>query len=876
MSKARFPLPVGFLLSVLAPIAVLALPVAPTRLVVAILLVCVLPGWALVEGLFALSGRGPSLGIRLLLGLVASYAVTIVGGLWLYYVLGQLTIFALLALYSAVGLVGFALAIFGQFDSTVFMRRREGLGVAGLGWFLALLALAAYFRFSFLPYSDFRGDEAEVVLRAVAVIRGEGQPILSHTKGPAETLLATAIGLLHGAFGELSIRFPFALANWLAVIGTYLLGHRLFGRRVALIGGALVAVNGWFVTYGRTAQYQNVVLPMSILAVWCYVRFYQGGTHIYHLIGTLFLAVATFGHYEGASAAPAAIYLLILGLQRRGMWKQQPALRGTLRSFHKMWPVGLSLIVGAVVVLSFYAPFIFNPTVAGAQSHLAKRFGSTPPYNNWDALYVNGLFYNSMYYVLCVGSVLLLGALYGIRRVLGDVRWGRAVTAGALPLLLLSWTGLLPPWYALLVYLGLMWLFLLSAQVSEGVKTMLLWMLLPLGLYLFAVVRPGNHFYVFMPPLMLLAALTIDRGLRWLERLRLPKRRWALPTVIGILLAFYGLSTWYQHVVFMRTDLEYMLTYPKHRNPVFWSDPRYPFDIRIGWGFPYRLGWQTVSELYRSGELNGDWYGTDENNSILWYTLGWPRNPCYPRYFMLTEIGYQDPPLEVPMQTIERYYALRATVQVNGQPRLRLYEFAPLGSDAQPVVYEEPVRYPTPYRQEMMKGNPLAGPELRPTIPLSPPSRFKPHPDMLARLAEVYEDPRIVQVQDQASLLGYDVDDTWAMPGGVILLTLYWEADRRLIFPYKVFAHLEDSQLWAQADDEPGCGHFPTYQWQAGQPVVDRHAVFLPGDMPPGDYPLKVGLYETRTTLRMDLLDELGNPAGNALSIPPITVRSGN
>jgi hypothetical protein len=416
-------------------------------------------------------------------------------------------------------------------------------------------------------------------------------------------------------------------------------------------------------------------------------------------------------------------------------------------------------------------------------------------------------------------------------------------------------------------------MFLFSPRVGVVVKAMLLWMALPFGLYLFGVERPGNHFYVFMPPLMLLAALSLDWGLRWLGGLHSPVYRWAFPAAIGVLLTGYGLSAWYEHLVFMRTDLEYMLTYPRYRNPVFWSDSRYPFDIRIGWGFPYRLGWQTVSELYRRGQLAGDWYGNDENNSIYWYTLGWPRNPCYPRYFILTEVGYSEPALEVPVETIERYYRLRATVQVNDQPRLRLYEFDPLGRDVQHTVYDEPTDYPTPYRQEMLKGDPLTGPLPQPSVSYSPPRRFKPHPEMLARLVEAYGDARITQVRDEVSLLGYDVDDTWAVPGGVILVTLYWQADNGLIFPYKVFAHVEDTRLWAQADDEPGCSQYPTYSWRAGDQVLDRHAIFLPEDMSPGDYPLQVGLYEVRTGLRMDMLDEQGNPAANTLALPAVTVR---
>jgi uncharacterized membrane protein len=870
--KARFTLVVGLLITIFVPIAIMALPTSFLRMGCSLLLMAFLPGWGLVEGLFALSGRRPRLGERLILGCGASYVITLVGGLWLYYILGRLTLSSLLALYTAVGLLGFGLALVRR-SSGPESKSTSGsqeLSAVDIGWLLILLALAAYLRFYYLSYSDFRGDEAEVVLRAVAVIRGDGQPVLSHTKGPAEMLLAAACGLLYGSFDELVVRLPFALANWLAVAGAFLLGYRLFGRRVALLGGALMAINGWSISYGHTAQYQNLVLFASTMAVWCYVQFYQGEVHIYHWLGALFLAMATLGHYEGAAAAPAILYLAILGLKRRDTWGQ--SLRQNVRV---AWPLMAPLLVGAAVALSFYVPFILNPTVAGAQSTLSKRIGGSPPYNNWDAFYINSLSFNSIYYVLGMGIALLGGTLLGIRRVAGYGRRGTLATAGALLLLPLSWTGLLPPGYALLVYLVLMGMFLFSLRVGVFVKTLLFWILLPFGLYLFAVVRPGNHFYVFMPPLVLLAALTLDRGLHRLERLDLPWRRWVLTAAAGGLLVLYGLSTWYEYLVFARTDLEYILTYPKNRQPVFWGDPRFPYDLRIGWGYPYRLGWQTVSELYRSGQLAGDWYGTDENNSIYWYTLGWPRNPCYPSYFMVTEIGYSDPPLKVPQDTIDRYYTLRDVVRVNGQPRLRLYEFSPLGSRSQPVTYyDEPTSYPTLYRQEMLRGHPLRGPVPQPAVTLAPPRRFKPHPDMLARMADVFGDPRIVQVKDEATLVGYDVDDTWAVPGGVLLVTLHWQADHNLIFSYKVFTHVADGdRTLAQADSEPGCGELPTSRWVGGDQIVDRHAIFLPADMPPGDYSLQVGVYEARTDLRMDVLDSAGNPAGNSLQLSGVTIR---
>jgi hypothetical protein len=157
---------------------------------------------------------------------------------------------------------------------------------------------------------------------------------------------------------------------------------------------------------------------------------------------------------------------------------------------------------------------------------------------------------------------------------------------------------------------------------------------------------------------------------------------------------------------------------------------------------------------------------------------------------------------------------------------------------------------------------------------------FQPNPVILPQIAASYSDPRIEQVRDKVALLGYDLDDTRANPGGLIGLTLYWRAVEVVNLPYKIFAHLESSvpaggapQLWAQADDFPACGTRSTQQWQVGQVVADRHIIKLPANLPPGEYVIQVGLYEPQTGLRLDWLDTLGNPQGVSFALLRLVVK---
>jgi uncharacterized membrane protein len=85
-----------------------------------------------------------------------------------------------------------------------------------------------------------------------------------------------------------------------------------------------------------------------------------------------------------------------------------------------------------------------------------------------------------------------------------------------------------------------------------------------------------------------------------------------------------------------------------------------------------------------------------------------------------------------------------------------------------------------------------------------------------------------------------------AQPGAVLQVQLDWQTEAALDSRYKVFVQLLDASgaLVLQRDAEPGGGSRPTDSWQPGETITDRHGLFLPPDLPPGDYRLIVGLYD--------------------------------
>ena len=60
----------------------------------------------------------------------------------------------------------------------------------------------------------------------------------------------------------------------------------------------------------------------------------------------------------------------------------------------------------------------------------------------------------------------------------------------------------------------------------------------------------------------------------------------------------------------------------------------------------------------------------------------------------------------------------------------------------------------------------------------------------------------------------------------------------------------------AQGDRPPLNGHYPTTVWESGEVIDDQYELLLPHDLPPGRYPLWLGMYDSQTITRLPLTVE--------------------
>ena len=116
--------------------------------------------------------------------------------------------------------------------------------------------------------------------------------------------------------------------------------------------------------------------------------------------------------------------------------------------------------------------------------------------------------------------------------------------------------------------------------------------------------------------------------------------------------------------------------------------------------------------------------------------------------------------------------------------------------------------------------------------------------------------PQNASFGDKLELLGTSLAPATAKPGAEVSVRLHWKALAEMDTGYKVFIHVLDAtqtQVLAQRDAEPHNGEEPTTGWLPGEYVDDEYKLSLPANLPAGEYPVEVGVYDPRSGQRLVL-----------------------
>ncbi|WP_420645834.1 glycosyltransferase family 39 protein [Candidatus Leptofilum sp.] len=127
-----------------------------------------------------------------------------------------------------------------------------------------------------------------------------------------------------------------------------------------------------------------------------------------------------------------------------------------------------------------------------------------------------------------------------------------------------------------------------------------------------------------------------------------------------------------------------------------------------------------------------------------------------------------------------------------------------------------------------------------------PPLKVTPRTQPAAQTA-------VANLGDGIELVGVQLSQETAVPGDEIDITLTWQITAPPQQRLTTFIHLgEQTQPpLAQADGVPLNGNYPTTYWEAGEQFTDTYRLILPPELPPGRYPLYIGLYDSETAVRL-------------------------
>jgi len=215
-------------------------------------------------------------------------------------------------------------------------------------WAVALLLVACaildLYRLGVPPLFD--QDEGNYAQIAAEIVQ-TGDPVTLHVNGrpwyvhpPFYMWLVAATGRVLG-FSEWSVRIWSALFSTVAVFATVLLGRAMFGRRVGLLGGAILAVTLQYLIQSRLAVFDTVLLAWMLLAVYAFYQGYTTRRRVEYVWFFLFAGLATLTKGPIGLVLPGLVLIVFLSL--RGAW---PRWREV--------PWGAGLAVYAAVGLSWY------------------------------------------------------------------------------------------------------------------------------------------------------------------------------------------------------------------------------------------------------------------------------------------------------------------------------------------------------------------------------------------------------------------------------------------------------------------------------------------------------------------------------------------
>ncbi|NMB69918.1 phospholipid carrier-dependent glycosyltransferase [candidate division WWE3 bacterium] len=431
----------------------------------------------------------------------------------------------------------------------------------------------AYLRLTDLSYSDYIGDEQKSFIR-LAENESLYDFFIKQRKGPMQFIVSYGAYKLSGTYrNEAAIRLPYSIISILSVITFYLLIKKLTkSKTAAFFSALLLSSNGFFVGFGRIAQYQNLNLMFSFLSLYfAYDLVEKNNKHISSaILAVIFFALSFFSHWDAIFIAPVLVTYFIKFLLRKDLDRRLKII--VLRN---------SLVAGALLILPFMIPY----------------------------------------------------GLYQLKSVANKTYFSRRVTPGFTDI---NYFKFLIELYNPYVTLGFISVFaVFGALRLKKTWIYTLWFLITFFVFWYFFRKPGTHIYNFLLPAIILAGLGIDKLVKLFPKfIRFLPILTLLPVFAFFYYQSYVFFVdhtkeypWEKKVLYVFPDEfkpkntridKFVYYFLSQETPKYTAEQKLPL-----FGFPHNRYWNEINSfVLEQNELNNEkfTYHTNEDKSVSeWY-----------------------------------------------------------------------------------------------------------------------------------------------------------------------------------------------------------------------------------------------------------------
>ncbi len=439
---------------------------------------------------------------------------------------------------------------------------------------IIVLIPSSYLRLKDLSYSDYIGDEQKSFIHLK-----QGQNLFDffmiQRKGPMQFFVSYIPYFFTGTYrNEGVVRFPFALLSIASVAMFYILVKKITkSRTAAFVAAALLGSNGFFVGFGRIAQYQNLNLLFSFLSIYFAHDLLVKNIHFNRsaMLSVLFFTLSFFSHWDAVYILPVLAAYFIAFIIRRDVAKNT-----------KLLLIRNCLIFGAITILPFMVPYLLTLKASEEnQNYFSRRVEPGLMDINYYKFLID--LYNPQLTFITVSAMAAFGALR-IKK---------------------SWV-------------------------------FIIWGVLTFLIFLFLFRKPGTHIYNFILPALVLAGIGVDILVTYLPRvLKFVPIIVVIPLLSFFYFQSYVYFVdhtreypWQQKELY-RISRNYRVSkgnkieaflynLATYKTPVYTMEQKLPL-----FGFPHHRYWNEVNAfIIEQNKLNNENYAylTNEDKSVSeWY-----------------------------------------------------------------------------------------------------------------------------------------------------------------------------------------------------------------------------------------------------------------